>query len=204
MKQIKIHRNSQKRFYSKDKIYFITANTNQRFPFFKEDLFCELFIENLKLSKQLKNFKLFAFTIIWDHVHLLLKPIDKFDISQIMQLLKKSFSRDFNNLINFANNEGEIHESRLQGKQYSFYKNQTYIVPEYKKYIIQIEKFKNISPFKWQQSFHDHVIRNEKDFIKHLHYIIFNCVKHGVCEDEEEYRWSSINSEFSYFIDDWQ
>ena len=52
-------RNSQKRFYG-DYIYFITTKTFQNFPFFREEIFCELFILNLKLAKQLKRFKLFV------------------------------------------------------------------------------------------------------------------------------------------------
>ncbi|MEA3463807.1 MAG: transposase [Patescibacteria group bacterium] len=223
MKNIKFHRNSQKRFYGDDKIYFITTITRERFPFFKENLFCELFMENLRICKKLKKFKLYAFTIIPNHVHLLLKPENDFNISKVMQSLKKSFSRDFNNFIYFANNknipsnnyiEGEIHESRLQynccwesrlqGKQYSFRQNKIFAIPKYEKYIKQINKFKNMPKFKWQQSFHDHVIRNEKDFLKHLNYIALNCVKHKLCEDETKYKWSSLNFEFGDFVDDWQ
>ena len=55
MREIKLHHNSQKRFYGKDKIYFITANTHNRFPYFREDLFCELFIKNLRFCKELKR-----------------------------------------------------------------------------------------------------------------------------------------------------
>ena len=218
MKDIKFHRNSQKRFYGPDKIYFITTVTHQRFPFFKEDLFCELFVENLRICKELKNFKLYAFTIMFDHVHLLLRPGNDFNISKVMQSLKKSFSRDFNNFIYFANNieisnnnEGEIHESRLhccwksrfQGKQYSFRQNKIFTIPKYEKYIKQIDKFQNVPRFKWQQSFHDHVIRNEKDFLKHLNYVVFNCVRHKLCEDETKYKWSGLNTEFEDFVDDW-
>ena len=99
MSQIKPHRNSQKRFYGKDKIYFITTVTHQRFPFFKENLFCKLFVENLRICKELKEFKLYAFIIIPDHVHLLLKSNGKFNISQIMFSIKKQFSHDVNRVI---------------------------------------------------------------------------------------------------------
>jgi len=47
MKEVILHRNFQKRFYNKGYIYFITTNTDKRFPFFEEEIFCELFIENL-------------------------------------------------------------------------------------------------------------------------------------------------------------
>jgi len=100
MKDIIPHKNSQRRFYGNDKIYFITANTIKRFPFFKEDLFCDLFIKNLQLGKNLKEFKLCAFTIVPDHAHLLLKPGEKFNISKVMQFLKRHFSRDANFILN--------------------------------------------------------------------------------------------------------
>ena len=56
--------------------------------------------------------------------------------------------------------------------------------------------------FKWQQSFHDHAIRSEKDFNHHYDYIIFNCIKHNICEDEEKYEWLSLNKKFEDVIDD--
>ena len=68
-----------------------------------------------------------------------------------------------------------------------------------------IKKYGNeifdIPAFKWQQSFHDHVIRGEKDFNNHLNYIATNCIKHGVCDDEEKYKWSFLNEEFDNLID---
>ena len=75
-----LHKNSQKRFYDKDHVYFITTVTEQRFPYFNEGLFCELFIENLRMCKKMKRFELYAFTIIPDHVHLLVRPGDEYNV----------------------------------------------------------------------------------------------------------------------------
>lgn len=44
----KKHRNSQKRIYIEDGTYFITSNTFNWYPYFKEPIFCDLFVENLK------------------------------------------------------------------------------------------------------------------------------------------------------------
>ena len=41
--------------------------------------------------------------------------------------------------------------------------------------------------FKWQQSFHDHIIRNERDYFNHLNYIYHNAVKHGLVGDPEDW-----------------
>ena len=246
----KPHRNSQKRFYGNDKIYFITTVTHKRFSFFKKDLFCDLFIDNLRISKELKEFKLYAFIIIPDHVHLLLKPDGKFNISQIMFSIKKQFSHDVNRVIGENKLYSKIDASQDKKKdkffecgndsEHKYFENehkhpegeQTFVRLQdvcvrfqdgnnVRKDLINshqknIEKYRNkfitkygnpqfeIPKFKWQKSFYDHVIRNEKDFLKHLNYIIFNCVKHKVCYNEEKYKWSSLNSDFENFIDDWQ
>jgi len=41
--------------------------------------------------------------------------------------------------------------------------------------------------FKWQKSFHDHIIRNERDYFNHLNYIYINPVKHGLVDDPEDW-----------------
>ncbi|MCO5186337.1 MAG: transposase [Anaerolineae bacterium] len=49
-----------------------------------------------------------------------------------------------------------------------------------------------IEPTKlWHRSFHDHVIRDERDFYNHLHYIHYNPVKHGLTTRPETYAHSS-------------
>jgi putative transposase len=89
------HRNSQKRVCEDNLVYFITTNTHERFPYFKEDIFCELFIDNLKVCKKLKRFKLYGFVILPNHVHLLIEPGGKYNISKVMASLKKIVCQRF-------------------------------------------------------------------------------------------------------------
>lgn len=44
----------------------------------------------------------------------------------------------------------------------------------------------------WYQ-YVDHVLRNEKDYYKHLNYIHQNPVKHGLVKKMSQYKWSSIH-----------
>ena len=44
----------------------------------------------------------------------------------------------------------------------------------------------------WQRSFYDHLIRDERDFEQHLHYIHFNPVKHGLVARPEDWPDSSL------------
>ncbi len=43
----------------------------------------------------------------------------------------------------------------------------------------------------WQKRFWDHIIRDDRDFENHLHYIHFNPVKHGLVKDPRDWRDSS-------------
>ena len=49
------HRNAQKRIYFKDAVYFIACKTKDNFPYFKERIFCEVFLENLRICESLKQ-----------------------------------------------------------------------------------------------------------------------------------------------------
>ncbi len=57
----------------------------------------------------------------------------------------------------------------------------------------------------WQRGFWDHVIRNEDDLAKHLDYIHWNPVKHGLAEKPEGWRESSFSSwiEKGYYEKGW-
>ncbi|MFA6410227.1 MAG: transposase [Candidatus Buchananbacteria bacterium] len=191
-----LHRNSQKRIYFPGAVYFITIVVQARLPFFKEEIFCDLLIEDLKFCKELKKFELYGFVILPDHIHLLIKPGYKFNISKIIQSIKKEFSRDINRILNC---EGAIPESRLRGHQYSHYYNKNFSVPNFFKYKSQfIKKYRQnqfqFSEFRWQKSFHDHLIRHEKDLNYHLRYIWLNPQKHKIVNNFEKYKYFSYNN----------
>ena len=92
----KSHRDSQRRIYLSNRIYFITTNTRNRFPYFKEALLGKLLADGITISEALKEFELMACAIMPDHIHLLVKPNASYNISQIMQFIKRHFTRDVN------------------------------------------------------------------------------------------------------------
>lgn len=55
-------------------------------------------------------------------------------------------------------------------------------------------------PFWYQYT--DHMIRNEKDYYRHLNYIHQNCVKHGYVKNMWKWRYSSIHNYRKEFISD--
>ncbi len=189
----KKYRNSQKRIYEDGFVYFVTSKTKDSFPFFQEEIFCDLWIEELKLCKELKKFELYAFCLLPNHFHLLLKPNDKNNISEIMRSLKTNFSRNINRVIS----REKIHLPRKARSR-----DLAFVVHEQCLQKLQIQfhkKYENSFPFsefKWQSSFHDHIIRNEKDLENHFNYTTYNFQKHGLPDN-----WKYTSLRFENLID---
>ena len=45
----------------------------------------------------------------------------------------------------------------------------------------------------WQRRFWEHLIRDERDFAQHCDYIHYNPVRHGLCDNPQDWRFSSIH-----------
>ncbi len=59
----------------------------------------------------------------------------------------------------------------------------------------------------WQRRFWEHQIRDERDLQRHVDYIHYNPVKHGLVENVEDWPWSSYHRwvrEMPYPQPDWQ
>ena len=173
-----MHKNSQKRIYQEGYVYFITSSTYNRYPYFEEKLLCELFIDNLRICKELKGFELFGFVILPDHFHMMLRPSNDYNYSQIIKSLKENFSRNVNIMMGLTH-IGATTSSRLLELRYIFQKN--YNDNTFPKYY-------------WQKSFYDHVIRDKKDFNTHLNYIWYNPEKHKIINDYTKYKYSSYKN----------
>lgn len=169
---MKLHRNSQKSIYIDGGTYFVTFNTYGRIPYFEDMNYCDLFIYQLKIAKSIHLFSLFGFVIIPDHVHLLLKPSEKSNISKIMFTIKRQFSRNVNvsppRGFEGAQSLGRLH-GRIHGTRHA---NQ------------HARRF-DMTRFKWQKSYHDHYFRNKRDFDNHLRYINTNHLKHGLHDNHQ-------------------
>jgi len=55
----------------------------------------------------------------------------------------------------------------------------------------------------WQNRFWDHIIRDEDDYHRHLDYIHYNPVKHGLVKRPHEYPHSSIKKFGDWYPEDW-
>ncbi|MCB1161012.1 MAG: hypothetical protein KDK45_26160, partial [Leptospiraceae bacterium] len=124
-------------------------------------------------------------------------------LSKVMNVLKGNFSRDANRMMNHI--EGELHiegdppEGRLQtmGRiQRDKIHDQFHIRirDEINTFIFKCdhESFANIPKFQWHKSFHDHYIRDERDFYHHIQYIQNQWIKHSLKENKYCYIMEDI------------
>jgi REP element-mobilizing transposase RayT len=78
--------------------------------------------------------------------------------------------------------------------------NVSIIMRDFKSHTAQmINKALNRKGTLWQQGFYDHVIRDERDFVKRINYIHKNPVTSELVEDLEDYKFSSYRN---YFMED--
>ena len=58
----------------------------------------------------------------------------------------------------------------------------------------------------WQNRFWDHIIRDQSDFNKHIDYVHYNPVRHGLLTDPFEYEHSSLTEYYKadYYERDWR
>jgi len=191
----RLHRNSQKRIYVDQGIYFITTNTYQSFPYFSEDIFCELFEAELELCKKLKGFEVYGYKINPQHVHLLIQTGEKFDFSNVMGALKRNFSRDCNTLMNdgrFIRHSPKCGETPPKGDDSNrrlldddaFKIHVEKLNELHQQFINKYGQCHKFPPFKWQKSFHFHVVNNQRDFTNHLRYIDNQWIKHDLKENK--------------------
>ena len=80
----------QKRVFVEGGIYFVTVRTFKSRKIFINPEACRLFVEVLDFCHKKMQFELFGYVILTNHIHLLIRPDDKNDISKIKYTLNKN------------------------------------------------------------------------------------------------------------------
>ena len=88
-----------KRIILENYCYFVTTNTNEKENIFKDREIIQILIEDLEFYRKKFDFQLHAFVIMPNHIHLLITPSEKGDISKIMHDFKSHTSQVLNRLL---------------------------------------------------------------------------------------------------------
>ena len=159
-------------FNSKEKnvLHYLTFVTFRRVPIFKSKDICKLFINALAETRIKHQFKLVAYVLMFDHVHLIVNPLEC-DIELVGKELKGISAK---NILGWL--KENRHSSSLDKLKRSATgkRNHTYSV--WQKKVVAIDL--------WSPKF----IRQKMDYI-HL-----NPVRAELCDHPAKWKWSSYHA----------
>jgi putative transposase len=103
----------QPRLLKKGATYHITSKINRDENIFEEEEFKTLFLEVVKRAKGKYDFEIRNFSVIHDHIHLLMKPLKDSNLSRIMQWILSVFAVYYNKEKDYS---GHVWKSRFFSK----------------------------------------------------------------------------------------
>ncbi len=146
---------------------FVTAATHKRIPIFRSKALCKLFFITLQEIRDRFPYELFAYVLLPDHFHLLVRPADG-NISRLMQKIKSLSARKI----------VEHLKETQSGKLLSALRKTR---PGRREHHYQI----------YQQSFRELILTNSRLIHQKIEYIHKNPLGKGLAEHIGAYSWSS-------------
>lgn len=171
----------QIRMYVEGEIYFVTSRTFNHQKIFASEKTCQLFVEVLDYCRKKYRFRLYAYVVMPDYVHLLILPRGKYNISEIMHRIKGNFAQQYTK----RNHKGSVAgwgmwKGISVGEPLWFALNQN-------------RRRIRMNPV-WQKSFHDRIIRSDEEMFNTIQYINNNAVKHHLVDDPLKWQYSSYHN----------
>jgi REP element-mobilizing transposase RayT len=74
-------------------IYHVVARANRQEMIFEPDAFKQIFLAAIIRAKKKYRFSLFNFCIMGNHIHFIIQPGEKADLSKIMQWILSVFAK---------------------------------------------------------------------------------------------------------------
>lgn len=156
--------------------FHTTTNAKDRIPWCTLPGIPEILIDNLCMTRSLHGAELFAFCILPDHMHIVVRPGPK-GLSRFMQSFKSNSMLDVRRLLGLSPAAGS-RDSRLRYQPES--------LPPYDEIF-------------WQAGFHDERLRNNTQRGNALVYVKHNAFRHGLVPEPVDWPWTSLH--FSERID---
>jgi putative transposase len=178
-----------RRYYVKQPV-FITVVTSRRQRVFVDELSVDFLLSAMRRVREKYPFNHYGHVILPDHFHWLFEPVGDPDFSKVVAAMKREVTWRIKDKMSARLCRPAVKEV---GRQTLADKSQRQTFADYGfsgetlgKRIAKIQL-----PL-WQKRFYDHLIRDEQDFARHLDYLHYNPVKHGLIRRPEAYPYSSF------------
>ena len=143
--------------------YFFTVVTYQRAELFRTELARRCLREAIKKTRSRRPFETVAFCLLFEHLHCVWK-LPENDADYSKRW--SSIKGQFSKAyLNLGGKRREVSPSRARKGEVAI----------------------------WQRRFWEHQIRDENDLQRHVDYIHYNPVKHGLVQHLEDWPWSTYH-----------
>ncbi|MDZ4658042.1 MAG: transposase [Bythopirellula sp.] len=161
------HRKTCRRYDNPGDAHFLTFSCFRRLPLLNYDRTRNWFLDALRLGQDRRQFDLWAYVVMPEHVHLIVLPLDGTRVSAILTTLKRSTSNR------------ALHWLRRHA-------------PEYLPNLLDQQPNGDQHYRFWQRGGgYDRNLRSVRDIHEKIVYVHENPVRRGLVEKNVDWRWSS-------------
>ena len=160
---------SRYKFFESEYPYFMTCTINSWLPIFTRQEAADIILDSWRFLQKERGFKLFAYVILENHIHLIASAPD---ISGVMQSFKSYTARQIVDLLKSRGSETLLRQ--LSATKLNHKTDSTYQI--------------------WQEGSHPQQIQGDDMMWQKIEYIHNNPVLRGFVDDPLHWRWSSARN----------
>lgn len=154
--------------------FFVTTTLSGFTELFDKDEYAQIIVRNLNFYRAKFEFKLLAYVIMPQHLHLIILPVSIGNISEIMRDLKKYTAREIIQLLEEERKFDTLSIFRRMSQSYHPRENRQYQI--------------------WEDRFDDLALYSDEILKIKLNYIHNNPVKKGLVGNPSDYLYSSARN----------
>jgi len=160
--------------YGQALAYFVTATLSGFVELLDEEGYAQIILRNLDFYREKFGFRLLAYVVMPQHIHLVLQPSSKGNISQIMRDFKRHTAKEIIERLKEENRTEVLGVFMEAAKRYHPNENREYQV--------------------WEDRFDDVAVYSDEVLRTKIEYIHNNPVKAGLEESQDAFLYSSARN----------
>ena len=165
--------------------FHVTTNTKGKISWLTFSGVPKIIMDNLVMTRNVQHAEIFAFCILPDHMHILVRPGKK-GLSKFMQSFKRNAAKDVRYCLNGRAEKHIDTEYRSGDSGISAWTAANADSPL---------RLSNTICISWQKGFHDERIQDDRQRSHAWRYITENALHHGLTENIDDWPWTSVHWE---------
>jgi len=154
-------------------LFFLTIKSVNGLPIILNEKYYKIILDSLRFCRENKGLKIYAYTVLLNHLHLVVMMGEGLSLSEAVGGFKK-FTAD------------QIFKQLKLDKQFD-------LLNEFR---MNVRNDKNSDCRIWRKDCFPKVVETEKFFLQKVNYVDTNAMKHNVVKDIEEYLYTSYHNHY--------